>query len=897
MSADLFISYRRADTGGHAGRLYDRLRYWFDDAALFYDLDGIDMGESFSDTIEAAVVGASVVLVVIGPDWLEEINRRVAEPEVDFVRREVELALARRKEEHPPVIVPVLMGGAVMPSATQFHEALQPALTGLCTLDAHTFQGKQTDWDQQFVRLRDRLAQVPGFPEPYFRAPRGVEQPFHLIGHSISPHFQDPNGLLLRLRQSLVGSGGAVILARAALFGMGGLGKTQLALKYSLEYRDAYAGVWWFRAETETTLQLSAQEACQVVGAPSQPGENPSAALNRWLERQDCTWLLVYDNAEDMAALRPHLPQVGRHHLIITSRNSVWGGIAQTLELDFWTPEQSADFLAARLSSAGHDDLMALAKDLGGLPLALEQAASYIEETACTVAEYRKLLTGIDTEGLILDEGRAATGYERTVAATLTLAFEKLSLPSQQLLRLCAYAAPEPLPECFFLQAAAADLPLELATAVSQPLAWNKIVGELRRYGLAERHEVPALDRAESDLPRTEQALSLHRLTQQTTRARNTQPAEDCRAFVRLLTTCCPADPELPESWPHYAALTPHVTQLNRYFDTGWCELRPYSWLLNQVGRYLLSGPTLYAESVSLLRRALAIDQAELGEEHPYTVTSMHNLAATLWDQGDLSGARALQEKVVEVSRRFLGEAHPYILRSMNNLASTLQSQGDLSGALALQEKVVEVSRRVLGEEHPDTLTSMNNLALTLGNQGDLAGARALQEKLLEVLCRVQGEEHPYTLTSMNNLAETLRGQGDLAGACVLNEKVLEVRRRVQGEEHPDTLTSMNNLALTLGNQGDLAGARILQEKLLEAKRRVQGEKHPETSGSAWNLFCTLNKMGEYNTAQELLRSHLVWLLERDPNELGALQQQIRERVREQFPHPENDTSQMNDPN
>ena len=141
---------------------------------------------------------------------------------------------------------------------------------------------------------------------------------------------------------------------------------------------------------------------------------------------------------------------------------------------------------------AARAELLKLADALGALPLALEQAASYLEQTGATVADYRAMLAAVDTEGLILDEGRAATGYERSVSATLSVAFAKLSPAAAQLLRLCAYAAPEPLPERF-LREAADKLPSELAAAAADPLLWNRVAAELRGYGLAERIPIPAL--------------------------------------------------------------------------------------------------------------------------------------------------------------------------------------------------------------------------------------------------------------------------------------------------------------------------------------------------------------------------------------------------------------------
>ncbi len=377
------------------------------------------------------------------------------------------------------------------------------------------------------------------------------------------------------------------LLARAALYGMGGVGKTQLALKYSLDYRDRYAGVWWFRAESETSLQLDELALCQAVNAPIAEGEAASSALKRWLAGQLTPWLLVYDNAEAVADLRPHLPE-GHHHLLITSRNPAWSGLAKAVEVEVWNDEQSADFLAGRLPGASRTECLRLANDLGGLPLALEQAASYLEETNMALADYRVLLAGVDTGGLILQEGRAATDYEHSVAATLTLAWDKLSPAAAQLLSLCAFAAPEPLPERFFKEAAEV-LPEDLTKAVLDTLAWNRTVGELRRYALAQRVFISIL---EQETNKTEEnALLLHRLTQVVVRARHAQRERDVLTLQAILRTVCPQDPNLPKNWPRYAALAEHISQLHYFLGTGWLEAQVYSWLLDRLASYLQMGP------------------------------------------------------------------------------------------------------------------------------------------------------------------------------------------------------------------------------------------------------------------------------------------------------------------
>ena len=861
MSASIFISYRRSDAAGHAGRLHDRLAQWFDAGALFFDTEHIQPGEHFPQRLIDGIDAAKVVLVLIGVDWLSEINRRATLPDTDFVRAEVEHALRRRGGANPPTVIPVLMGTDKLPRAADLHETLRAGLLPLLPLDPHTFRGKNADWHHQFVRLRERIAAVPGVPAPRYRAPAGAVQPYRVIEHSLSPHFSDPNDTLAEVQRTLEASGAAAVVSPAAIYGMGGVGKTQLALKYSLAFRDRYAGVWWFRAETDSSLQLDALDCCQLVGAAVGEGEPPARALKRWLGQSaagSAPWLLVFDNAEDPVALRPYLPEGSGHHVLITSRNPAWSGIATPVATAVWTPEQGADFLARRLpghvSNADHAALRELAEALGGLPLALEQAAGFLDETGMAAADYTAQVRGYDSAPLVLDEGRAVTGYERSVLATLSIAFPRLGEDAAQLLRLLSFCAPDPVPERLFREHPE-HLPDALAEAARQPLRWEKAVAALRRYGLVERTQIDALDR-EPGGPneRREPAFQLHRLTQEVARHRIVaDPPADAGVLLALLRNALPGETTIPTHWPRCASLVPHVLQLDRLSAHVAVDRRRLSWLLDRSAIYFQHGPALYHAARMLLERALAIDREDLGTDHPDTLTTFDNLASVLYDQGDLAGARALQVESLATRRQVMGEDHPDTLTPMSNLAGTLQALGDLAGALALGRSALETRRRLLGAEHPDTLTSMNNVALTLYAQGELGSARAIQEYELAVRRRLVGDEALTTLTSMTNLALTLSAQGDLAGARALDERALAVRRRVLGDEHPATLTSMNSLAGTLGEQGDVAGARALVEQVLAVRRRLLGDRHPSTLMSMNNLAITLWQGGERAEAIELL--------------------------------------------
>ena len=826
-AGSIFISYRRADTSGHAGRLYDRLSQWFDPGVVFYDVDGIDSGDDFPVRLRDAVNAATVALVLIGPDWLPEINKRAQQAGVDYVRLEVELALKRRAAGEALKVVPVLCGGAAPVDAAALHDSLRPALAPLTALGAHVFQGKNADWQHQFIRLRDLLAAVPGVPPPRFRPPAGTPQPFRTVAHRLSPHFQDPTGLLARLHAVLLGH------QTAALFGMGGVGKTQLALKYSHTYRDLYAGVWWLRAETESTLQLDARDACLEAGAAIGDREPPAGALKRWLDGQrgGPPWLLVFDNAEDPASLRAWLPDAALHHVLITSRNPAWAGIAAPLATGVWTDEQGLVFLSSRLTGRKAGALRDLSRALGGLPLALEQAAAFVDNTGMAVGDYTLLVHTQAPD--LLEEVSSASGYEQSVLATLSIAFPRLEESAVQLLRLLARLAPEPVPESLFREQSDL-LPEALASAITSPLGWDKTVAALRRFGLVDRQPMPAVRPAvEPDANSVGSALSIHRLTQAVVRHRiSTDPSADVRCVLELLREAAPADVEQPANWPTLAAIAPHVLRLGGESESAEIDRRSMSWLLNQIGRYLARGPALYAESIAALSLAVELYRKDLGEDHPFTLTAMGNLSNTLWSQGDLAGARKLQEQVLDVRRRVQGAGHPDTLTSMNNLATMLMSQGDLAGARKLQEQVLDERHRVLGEEHPGTLTSMSNLATTLCDQGDLAGARTLEERVLDVRRRVLGEEHPDTLTSINNLAGTLSHQGDFASARTLQEQVLEVMRRELGESHPDTLTCMSNLAFTLWQLGHRIDAQTMMTSTAVGRAAKLGVDHPATQAA-----------------------------------------------------------------
>jgi tetratricopeptide (TPR) repeat protein len=675
------------------------------------------------------------------------------------------------------------------------------------------------------------------FTEPPFPHDQAENAGPRFPGHGLevtnlpprNPDFSGRSTLLKELHETLTTGGAMAVVQAATVHGLGGVGKTQLALEYAHRYATDYDVIWWVPAEQSVAIPGLLAGLARRLGVPEQ-GDQAELLASLWdVLRERDRWLLIYDNAEGPRDLEPYRPPAGSGRVLITSRTPTWSRLADTVRLDVLDRDEAVAFLRRRIGSIDTATLAALAEALGDLPLALEQAAAYLDETQTTPADYLTLYQQHGAALLTLGEPLTT---EQTVATTWQIALERIRTTSaaHDLLSLCAFLAPDAIPRAL-LGKHAGVLPNLLHQAVRQPLAYNQAVGALGRYSL---------------VTITADTLTVHRLVQTVVRASHTPQDQQqwAGAAVRLINVAFPDDSDDVVSWPACARLLPHALAVVDYAETLDVEPQATALLFNKAAVYLRSRGQ-YRQALTLHEQALTGLRRVLGDDHPDTLTSMNNLAMTRRAFGDADGARDLHEQALAGRRRVLGQDHPDTLHSMNNLAATRRELGDLQGARNLHEQGLAGLRRLLGEDHPNTLRSMNNLAMTRRAVGDLDGARELHEQALAGLRRQLGEDHPATLSSMNNLAMTRWDLGDLQGARELLEKALADRRRVLGDDHPDTLTSINNLAETLRASGDLQGARDLHEQALAARRRVLGDDHPYTLQSMNNLATVRREIRE----------------------------------------------------
>ena len=614
-------------------------------------------------------------------------------------------------------------------------------------------------------------------------------------------------------------------VGRAAVQGMGGVGKSSLAIEYAHRYRNLYAGVCWCPAETRVGLLSALATLAVTLGAATSQEadfEKAAKAALRRLPEQRATWLLVYDNVTAPDHLADLLPSDGAR-VLITSRFSDWIEVADEVGLDVLPLGEAVALLESRAGRSDAAGARTLAEALAGLPLALDHAAAYCKRTQMSFGDYANKASSL------IDAAPRGAGYPRSVAATFDLAIADAVARCKEAERLMAYLA----------QCSPERVPMTLVEGAAED-------ERERLRALATLAEVSLVrhDPFEDGTP----AVTVHRLVQAVARARSEAngSAQDAvgRLTARLAATYPKDGYTNPQSWPVCAALTPHLLA-RRWPDDASAEL------LELAGSYFL-GRAAYSDAAPLFRHAQASYEKALGPEHPNTAGSLNYLALLLQAQGDLAGARPLFERALAIYEKALGPEDPNTAANLNNLARLLQAQGDLVGARPLFERALVILEKALGPEHPKTAIGLDNLARLLRVQGDIASARPLLERALAICEKALAPEHPFTALSLNDLALVLQDQGDLAGARPLFERALAISEKALGPEHPITAASLNDLACLLQDQGDLAGARPLFERALTA-----APEHRTTNRTRSHMARLLLATGQPNRALALSETAL----------------------------------------
>ncbi|MBV8234437.1 MAG: tetratricopeptide repeat protein [Acidimicrobiia bacterium] len=558
--------------------------------------------------------------------------------------------------------------------------------------------------DSGYEGLYRHLVDKPKVIVPELGTPLGEPVVWN-VPYPRNRNFTGRESVLAQLETALA-SGTPAALSQA-IAGLGGVGKTQTAVEYAYRHRQQYRAVLWVRADTETDLASGYRALAEVLGLPekgAQDSNEVAAAVRRWLGREP-GYLLILDNANDPALVKPYLPPDPKGHVLLTSRAHNFDvlGIHESIGLPVLTPDEALAFLQKRtgrkgpLDPAEQEAARTLAEELGYLPLALEQAAAYMVEHEETFAVYLDAYRTLRLK--LLDEmGPVAGEYLETVRTTWKRGFDAVAAASpaaSALLRLSAFLAPDAIPYELILEGAS-ELGEPLAPALASlpggDHALNTLLTPLARHSLVRR----APEARAYSVHRLVQAVLLDELTAAT---REDLAERIVKALNRTFSDVDYAD------WPRCERLVPHALAARGWIEGEALRVPEAARLLSRAGYYLYHRAR-YAEAEPLLRRALALREQALGPDHPDTATCLHNLAALYDAQGRYAEAEPLRRRALAVHERALGPDHPATATSLNGLALLYDAQGRSAEAEPLYRRALAICEQALGPDHPHTALS-----------------------------------------------------------------------------------------------------------------------------------------------------------------------------------------------
>jgi tetratricopeptide (TPR) repeat protein len=644
-----------------------------------------------------------------------------------------------------------------------------------------------------------------------------------------------------------------------AIVGPSGTGKSQLALEVAHRTRqnNKNCSVFWIDASDKDSLYQSfagiAQKLSILVGGDD-PTDMKQVVKRCVAEMSARQCLLVFDNAGDTilqstgssaaeaADWAECLPQSRLCSAIFTTTNSdTTQALApqHIIALQDLTAESALrmlqNHLLRPLLNAEQHEAKDLLRELSYLPIAVVQAAACMDASSMTVQEYRAQLDehrelAFRCSSDPSEDNVRSSGATNPVATTLSVAMNEITRRDASAADYLCLAA------CLDRK----DISLYLLEAAS-PQAREDAIKVLDRYALINRR--PA-----------ESAIDLHQLVHRALRKRlqvQGQLGECAQNAISQLLVTFPDDDHGNRS--RWRRLLPHVqyalSHIPADYDNDNEEKLYLAWkcatALNSDGRY--------EEAGKLQVQVMQSRKRILGDEHPFTLGVMNNMALTYNYQGRWKEAELLQAQVVQTMKIVLGNEHPDTLAGILNLSLAYSNQGCWRMAEQLQMQVMQTRTKSLGREHSDTLTSMNNLALTYKNQGRWKEAEELEVQVMQTRKRKLGDVHPSTLISMGNLALTYSNQGRWREAEMLQVQVVQTTKRVLGDEHPFTLTNMSSLAQTYWDQGRCNKAEELQEQVLKTTKRVLGDQHPDTLETMHNLAFSLQSRARYSEGIALM--------------------------------------------
>ncbi len=682
-----------------------------------------------------------------------------------------------------------------------------------------------------------------------------------------NPHFTGRDEMLSQLARhlSFEPSDDATTTRRTVLSqpqvmkGLGGIGKTQIAVEYAYRSREKgeHTHILWINAASEEAIISSFQTLTAVlpdfVDRDEKNQRELITAIKRWLERCQESWLLIFDNADDLSLVQPYIPMQGQGSILLTTRANAVGWLANSIEVEQMGLVEGTQFLfhrTQRLQASEQEcnEASNVVIALDGFPLALDQAGAYIEETGCSFSDYLMLYEQ-HRRTLLARRGKQSTNYPHSVATTWSLSFQKVAQANPaaaELLRLCAYLSPDHIPEELITQSAAYWPPI-LQQAVADPLSFNEMLEALLAFSLMKRLA-------------QERLLSLHRLVQvvQMDQMDFQEQLTWAERVVCAVNTLFPLDPEEQvDTWPQCLRYLEQVQACDQLIQQYQLCIPEAAELLDRAGVYLREHAS-HSLAEPLFQRALAIAEQRLGSQHLQVASCLNNLGVLYKEQGKYEQAEPLYLQALHIRERALGPHHLGLSYNLNSLGLLYYEQGRYSEAEPLYLRALHIREEALGPHHSWLASSLNNLGILYMDQGKHSEAEPLYLRALHIWEQALGPHHPEVAYALNNLGILYMDQGKYEQAEALIQRALHIREQALGPQSPQLASCLNNLGELAWEQRKYEQAESFNQRALHILEQAEGPHHPHVASILNGLANVSRDQGHYEQADALYQRVLM---------------------------------------
>jgi tetratricopeptide (TPR) repeat protein len=690
------------------------------------------------------------------------------------------------------------------------------------------------------------LTAIPAAVYNHFGVSAPAEKPRLLPYPTLGKLFKGREDTMEQLRAELASKTPTVIRGAQAIHGLGGVGKTRTAVEFAYANEQHYSAVLFVTADTPDALQRNLAGLCGplVLDLPEQNATETAVqvhAVIHWL-RQHPGWFLIIDNvdsAESKAAVTALLRQIPDGHVLITSRLDRWPTGFTSLELDVLDIPNSIrlllDHTEGKRQSTPEDEALAgkIAEHLGGLCLALEQAAAYVRHNACGLARY---LEAWGTSSVTLhqqysdrgiDDYHAEMSVPRSLVVTYETSLSQIPAPAQELFRILSWLAPDALP--------------------------LRHLENLRDLPDARSHLIALTDLHLATLNPAEQTFSVHRLLQEISRQQQPEPQPPALLIaLKWINGEMPNGTDDVRTWPIAIPLAPHAVVVAQFAAAREIPA-PTARLLDRTAT-LFQYQGNYTAAEPLFRQILKLSESANGKEDTLTATYLNNLATLLQATNRHTEAEPLMRRALAIDEASFGPDHPDVAIDLNNLAQLLKATNRLTEAEEPMKRVAEIFERALGKDHPNVATALNNLAQLLQDTNRLTEAEPLMRRALAIDETSFGPDHPKVAIRLNNLAQLLKATNRLTEAEPLMRRALAIDEASFGPDHPDVARDLNNLGRLLQATNRHTEAEPLMRRALAIDEASFGPDHPDVARDLNNLALLLQDTNRLTEAEPLMR-------------------------------------------